>query len=249
MHMKTTNKILLGVFVLILIAIAILMVVVRVQLKAAVFIEPSGQVVSSAVDLPAFNGIEASGNLNLLIRQGDHHEVVVRADDNLMEYILTEVEDEVLKISMRAWAGKNATIEMEVDLVEIGSLVAQGGANVQSQNTLKGNVLRHVVHSGAISRLNIDFDLLQLDLHSGAQVTIGGRVREMTAKNNGGSMLDASALEAETVDLSTNTGSQSDLFVTGSLEVKANTGSLVNYTGNPLHKEISANTGAVVNPR
>ena len=247
--MKTTNKILLGAFVLILIAIAVLIVFIRVQLKATVFIEPSGNIITNSVDVTAFNGVDASGSLSLLIRQGDQHKVVVRADDNLMEHIRTEVNDEVLNVTLRAWAGKNASIEVEVDLVEIGSLVAQSGARVRAENGLKGQILHHVVNSGAKSWLAIDFDRIELEVSSGAEAIIRGRVREMTAKNNAGSMLDASLLEAESVKLSTSAGAQTDLFVTESLEVKANTGSMVNYTGNPLHKEISAGTGAQVNPR
>jgi hypothetical protein len=247
--MKTTNKILLGVFVLILIAVTVLMVFIRVQLKAAVFIEPSGNIITNAVDVPPFNGIDASGSMSLLIRQGDQHKVVVRADDNLMEHIRTEVKDEVLNVTLRAWAGKNASIEVEVDMVEIGSLVAQSGARVHAEDGLKGKILHHVVNSGAKSWLAIDFDRLELEVSSGAEAIIRGRVREMTAKNNAGSMLDASSLEAENVKLTTSAGAQTDLFVTESLEVKANTGSMVNYTGNPLHKEISASTGAQVSPR
>jgi hypothetical protein len=247
--MKTTNKILLGLLVLILLVITVFMVVIRVQLKAAVFVEPSGQIITNRVVVPPFNEIEASGNLKMFVRQGDRYEVLVRADDNLMEYILAEVDGETLNVSFRGWSGKNATIEIEVDLRDLKSLKAMAGANIRSEGTIQGDVFRHIVNSGAQSLLYIDFNFLELELSSGGNASLNGRIREMNAKNDAGGILEASGLEAEKVKLSTSAGSVSNLFVTEELEVKASTGSTVNFTGNPLVKEISSSTGASVNPR
>lgn len=247
--MKTTNKILIGLFVLILIGITVFLIALRIQVKSAVFVEPSGNIVTKAIDVTTFTGIDASGNIKLQVRQGSSHEVTVRADDNLMEYVITEVNNDVLKVSLRAWGGKDATIEVDIELVDIGSLLASAGARVHAENVLRGQILDHAVNSGAQSVLQIDFDKLELVVGSGAETLIGGRVREMIARNSGGGLLNAAALEAEKVKLNSSSGAQSDLFVTESLEVRASSGSVVNYTGNPLQREVSSSSGAQVNPR
>lgn len=247
--MKTTNKILLGLLIVCMLAITVFMVIIRVQLKSAVFVEPSGNVITSRVEMPVFHGIDASGKLNMIIRQGNNHDVIIRADDNLMEMIRTDVKDEILNVSFRGWSGKNATIEVEVNLAEIELLKAMAGVKIHSEGTISGHSLRHVVNAGAESRLEIQFDFLELELNGGGNANLRGFVREMKARNNAGGTIEASGLETEKLSISANAGSVSHVFVTGELDVKASTGSVVNYTGDPLVKNITSGSGASVNAR
>ncbi|MFO7999330.1 MAG: head GIN domain-containing protein [Bacteroidales bacterium] len=247
--MKTTNKILLTLFMLILISITIVMVTFRVKLKSTVFIEPSGQVVTNEPELPAFNAIDVSGRWNMTLEQSETGKVVVQSDDNLTEYIRLEVKDQVLEVSFKGWTGKHATLDIHVSVADIESLIAANSARIEAIGTIRGNSLEHKISSGAMSELTLDFEELILEAHSGAHTILKGMVGHMVATSSAGSEINASGLQAGSAELETSSGSRNELFVTGELSVDANSGSIVNYTGNPVVRDLSTSSGARVNPR
>lgn len=247
--MKTTNKILLSLFILILIIITVVMVTFRVKLKSTAFIEPSGQVVTNEPELPTFNAIDVSGRWNMTLEQAETSKVVVQSDDNLMEYIMVEVIDDVLEVSFKGWTDRNATLDIHVSIVDIESLIARNSARIEAMETIRGNTLEHKVYSGAMSEVTLDFEEIILEAHAGAHATLKGMVGHMVATSSAGSEINASALQAGNVELETSSGSKNDLFVTGELSVDANSGSIVNYTGNPIVRDLSTSSGARVNPR
>ena len=61
--------------------------------------EGSGVSATQARDVAAFNSVELAGSNNVLIRVGGKQSVVVRADDNLLDRVTTEVQSGRLVIA------------------------------------------------------------------------------------------------------------------------------------------------------
>jgi len=61
-------------------------------------IRGSGNVIREERDVSGFTGVKVSNQGDLKIELGDREKLVIEAEDNLMEYIETYVEDGVLKI-------------------------------------------------------------------------------------------------------------------------------------------------------
>jgi hypothetical protein len=54
--------------------------------------EGSGVAATQARNVAAFNSVELAGSNNVVIRVGEKQSVVVRADDNLLDRVTTEVQ-------------------------------------------------------------------------------------------------------------------------------------------------------------
>ena len=61
-------------------------------------IKGSGVVTKETRDLKNFTGVKTGTSIDIYLTQGNKFEVVVEADDNIIEHIVTEVDDGVLKV-------------------------------------------------------------------------------------------------------------------------------------------------------
>jgi hypothetical protein len=245
--MKTSNKILLGLFILILAGITILMIMFRVSVDRTPGLEGSGRVVRQDREITAFHAIDVSGKIQVELSLGDRESLSLEADDNLLEHLRTEVVDHVLTISLEGWGIRNATLNVAVGFTELEAIEGSGGARIRATDTVQGTFLRHSLASGAYSELELRLEELALDLSGGAHAFLKGEVQKVTAKSSGGSEIRASQLFVEDCSLETSSGSLNELHVTGLLGINASGGSQVNYTGNPLLREVSSSGGARIN--
>ena len=244
--MKTTNKILLATLILILVALTVLMVTVKVNIKRGPVTQGSMNVITETRQVASFRAIEASGSVKVELFQGEEVGLTVEADDNLLELIVTEVDNEVLKIQLKERVGKHEALDVKVAFVTLEALRVSAGAHVTTVNTLVGLALEHVISSGAFSDLNLEFETLTLEATSGAHAKLAGKVNELFLKSNAGSEVDASQLQAENADIRTSSGAVNHIFVNNEMSIDASSAALVTYGGNPQIKTMKTNSGAEV---
>ncbi len=244
--MKTTNKILLATLIAILAVSTILMVIVRLNVNFRPLTEGSMNVVSENRQISSFNAIEASGPMKVELLQGDDFGLTIEADDNLMELIVTEVNDQVLTIRMKERVINYNALNVKVAFVTLEALKLSAGASVYSLNTIVGHTLKHIISSGAISELELNFEELIVEASSGARAKLAGKVRELFIDSSSGSGVMASDLQAENASIKTSSGSVNHVFVNNEISVDASSGAVVNYGGRPTIRNLKTSSGGAV---
>ena len=105
----------------------------------------SGNIVSESRAVTDFTRINLLGSGELIIVQGDHYALEVETDDNLMEYIKTEVQGDTLEIGFTSAAtGKNLRpTDSFVFTVSVRDLdeVELGGSGTISAVSLESDML------------------------------------------------------------------------------------------------------------
>lgn len=244
--MKTSNKIMLAALILLLVMLTVLLVFVRVNLKLGPLTEGSMNVVTETRQIASFKAIEASGGLTIELLQDDTIGLTIEADDNLIELVVTEVDDEVLKIHLKERVGKHKALDVKVAFVTLEALRASAGVRVTSVTTLVGLALEHALSSGAYSDLNLDFETLTLEATSGSHAKLAGKVSELFIKSNAGSQVEASELQAQNATINTSSGAVNHIFVNNEMSIDASSGALVSYGGQPVNKSIETSSGGEV---
>lgn len=244
--MKTTNKILLGSFIIILLITFILMVLLRLNMNLGPAIEGSMNVSTQKREISSFNAIEASGAVKIELLQNNEIGLTIEADDNLIELIITEVTDSVLKIRLNEKVGRHKALDVKVDFVTLQALKASAGASISSVNTIVGLALRHIISSGAISNLELDFESLTIESSSGAHSTLTGKVREVFINSSSGAMVDARELVAEKATVKSSSGAINHIFVNNEMSIDASSGAIVNYYGQPTVRNQKTTSGGTI---
>ncbi len=201
-------------------------------------------------NVQSFHAIKVSAGIDLYLKMGDAEEVKVVADDDIIDKLITEVDDGTLKIYMkntsswRNWGRKTRKVYVRVK--ELDKLHASSGSDVQSDNTLKGETLDVKASSGSDVRLDVHYKNFSVDTSSGSDARISGKTKNLEAEASSGSDIKAQELESVNCRVSVSSGSDATVNVTGEIYAKASSGGDIRYYGNPQTRDINKSSGGDV---
>lgn len=198
-----------------------------------------------------FHGISVSSGIDLQITQKNIEEVIVEADSDDQDKIITKVEDGILKIYMRekSWPSlnwNNKRRKVFVSFKTLDQLQVSAGSDVNAPSALKSDKLNVDVSSGSHVKLELDANELHVETSSGSDVSLNGKATVFHASASSGSDIDAGALESNKCFANASSGSNIKVNVTGELDANASSGGDITYTGNPKTKNVRESSGGDV---
>ncbi|MEL7587659.1 MAG: head GIN domain-containing protein [Prolixibacteraceae bacterium] len=203
---------------------------------------------SESRHVDTFNSIFVSSGIDLYLTQGSRQDVKVEAEPELIGKIITQVENGVLKISIRDkmnWdLGWNLTRKVYVTFVDLHELDASAGSDVYAQNPFKLRELKVSSSSGSdVNIADLTASFVSVVTSSGADATISGKTEKMFADASSGSDLDCGGLVSGDCEARASSGSDATVHVTGSLKARASSGGDVRYLGKPVSKDVDESSG------
>lgn len=189
-------------------------------------VKGSGNVVSEKRALADFNAIEVGGVFDVEVVAQKEFSVEVEADDNLLQYIRTEVNGGTLEIRTKKRISPKSKIRVRVSAPNIESLHTSGASK--------------------LSLANVKNDLLKVDASGASKIKIDGETRNLEVELSGASRLNAENLKAENVSVDGSGASSAAVNVSGDLKADLSGASKVTYTGNPRNLEKSTSGASSV---
>ncbi len=203
-------------------------------------IQGNGDVVTETRDLNSqFSAVSAGSGLEVLLIEGNQQEVIVEADSNLHEHILTYVKDNVLHIKTEDNIGRAESKLVRVTYTDLNTIITTSGANLRADGTVTSKNLRIVTTSGGNANLAINCKNLDATATSGGILNLSGTAVTATAKCTSGANLSAEDVRAESVVARATTGGNLNVYAGSSFDGSATTGGNVSYLGNPDNVAIS----------
>jgi hypothetical protein len=201
-----------------------------------------------------FHGVSVSTGIDLYLIQKNVEEVVVEADSDDLEKIITKVEGGILKIYIKekSWFNMNwntAPRKVFVSFKTLDKLEASAGSDVNSQGILRLEKLDVDASSGSDIKLELDVNELSVGSSSGSDISLKGKATNMQANASSGSDINASELQTKKCNASVSSGSDIRVFVTDELDANASSGGEISYSGNPSRKDINESSGGDVHGR
>jgi len=156
----------------------------------------SGNIVTHNIGSLGYEGIDASYSVKVIVTEPASSDVIVRADDNLLEYVELKVRDGILEVSldekMRGTDMQECTIEIFVpDNGRIRSLKASGASRIEVRTPLHADEME--IEASGASHICGDIEARELEAEisgaSGAQLTL--KADECSIETSGASNLTA----------------------------------------------------------
>ncbi len=127
--------------------------------------EGSGVAATQTRDVAAFQGVELAGSNNVVVRVGEKQSVVVRADDNLISRVTTEVQQSKLVVGQTP--GNFTTkvpMRVLVSVPSLDALTLSGSGNMLVQGIKAHDLIVTLSGSGRLSgsgsATNLDVTIL-----------------------------------------------------------------------------------------
>ena len=180
-----------------------------------------------------FTAIRTSTGLDVNITQENQNAVIVEADENLQNLIVTEVENGVLKIysEKNIWSAKSKKVH--VSIKTLNSLKASSGSDVRTVKKIQSEEISIGASSGASVRMTVVANSIATNTSSGATIRVSGSADNHAAKASSGSSIKAYDLMSKNVIVKVSSGANIDIHASEKIEARASSGGDIDYKGAP----------------
>ncbi|MNK21515.1 hypothetical protein D3C87_397740 [compost metagenome] len=228
--------------------------------------------VGSERNVPAFNGIETSSGVDVEFTQSSKQSVVVKVEPEKQQFVITEVENGVLKIFVRNKGVKNLnfnSLKVVVSGPKLSKLITKSGsifkavnpvsestfvASCSSGSQVSGSFKISTntaldVSSGVSVKMNLETKSLALEASSGSSIKLSGKADSGVYSASSGSSISAGDFVTKSAVVDASSGASVKINTTESLTASATSAASVQYKGNPSKVTKSANerTGSTIN--
>jgi hypothetical protein len=184
---------------------------------------------SEVRNVSGFKGVDVGGIFQVEVTVGKDFAVEVEADDNLLQYIKTEVEHGVLKIETTERINSHTPMRIRISAPDIESVGASGACKV--------------------SVAGVKNSALNVDTSGASKIKVAGETQDLNIEVSGASNIDAESLKAQTATVDASGASKVSVFVTERLTSDASGASRIAYSGNPTSVDKKTSGASSVSPK
>ncbi len=205
----------------------------------------NGMVVSETREVTEeFSEVSASEGLSVYVTNGTGFEITVKADENIIDLIKTDIKNNRLRIHTAENIGK-ATKKVFVTLPEVTALKSSSGAYLSTENLIKSDRLEIDTSSGANINVEMDVSEVDIDASSGANLTLYGNAHKVYVDASSGANINAEKLISKVCHADASSGGNLSIYVSGDLTANASSGGNISYSGEALVTKKKSVSGSV----
>lgn len=194
----------------------------------------NGKVVTKERDVSEdFTEVRGSAGLDVYLTQGNENKIVVEADENLHQYIETNIENGKLHVTTSDNIGWSKAKKVYVTFKELNNIEASSGADVVGKSVIKSQNLALKSSSGAELKVEVFAQELTVKSSSGAEVEVLGKATSLKADASSGAEIDAKELLVINCEAKASSGAEVVVNVQDKLETQVSSGGEIKYYGNP----------------
>jgi hypothetical protein len=196
-------------------------------------ISGNGKTATEQREVGEYHAIDVGSGFDVVLYQDGKHELLVEADSNLIEYIVTKVNDGVLHISLKKHITTSNKLIVHAHFNNLDQLSVSGGADITGTGMLKSENFALDASGGADVNLQIDIDKLNINASGGSDVNFAGTSNIININASGGSDLNLFELSVDEANVEASGGSDVKIYVLNKLHVEASGAADVIFKGKP----------------
>jgi hypothetical protein len=197
-----------------------------------------------------FNAIKTVGSIDIEITSGDTYAVSVENDDNLLQYVETNVHDGTLIVDYKdGFSINNDHAKVYVTAPSLNKIGVSGSGDVSSQGIIKNasKIELNISGSGNI-KAGVDAPAIEVSVGGSGDITLTGRTKDFAGEVSGSGDVNCGGLESENATVRVSGSGNAHVFASVHLSASASGSGDVYYRGNPPSPEIHTSGSGSVQP-
>lgn len=202
-------------------------------------IKGSGNIITQTRNVNEFEGIKSTGSIDIEITNDANQSVKVEADDNVMPYILTTVEDGLLDVRYKSdMSFINSHAKVYVSAQTLKKILLSGSGDITSKDTLKNaeQIDISVSGSGDIEAL-VDAPKVTANVGGSGTITLVGKTKDFNCNVGGSGDIKSNRLLSENTNATVSGSGSAHVFASLHLVAKVSGSGDIYYSGNPASPE------------
>lgn len=188
-----------------------------------------GDLQTEVFDLPEFDSFTIRGSMDVVLRQGDTQFVEVRARENILPLVASQVRGRRWEITTNQCTRGNTNITVFITLPDIEGIEIVGSGDVISEGSL-------------------DLDAIDLQITGSGDIQLNGTILEQTISVVGSGSVDNFGVQSQNINAFVSGSGDIAVTVSESLEATIVGSGDIFYRGNPQNIQSSVTgSGDLVN--
>ena len=232
-------------------------------------IQGNGKVSEEIRNESGFQEVRVNRSIHLVLTQSPQYMVQVKADENLLPYILTEVRDNQLRVTVKdnvrlmnykeltvyvsapeftlLGATTSSTLEINGPLKASSlKLFANTSAHLMADQGVETTSLKVEMNTSARAEVNAKATDAEISTGTSSRLDLRGSAESMILKMSTSSRVEAVNFQVKTLGVEASTSSRASVSVSERIEGHLNTSSRVEYAGSPS-MNVRTNTSGRIN--
>lgn len=208
-------------------------------------IKGNGNTVSIDRSVGKYDEIAVSGWFDVALVTGKEGQLVVEGEENLLDYIITEVQNGKLVIKQEKGVNLKPSsweegIRITVPVESIDALSLSGSGDIVGKTSIKTSNFKAAMSGSGDITLDLETQSLSASMSGSGDMNLSGKSKDFEATISGSGDIKAYDLIADNVEA--NVSGSADIKVTGNKMLKARVSGSgdISYRGNP--KKIDTKT-------
>ena len=201
-------------------------------------ISGNGKTVSIERSVGDYDGVSISGWFDVDLVDGKEGELTLKGEENLLDYIITEVDNGKLVIKVKKGYNLKPSnwkdgIRITVPVDRIDAVTLSGSGDIVGKKTIESKNFKTTMSGSGDITLSVKSENMTATMSGSGDMNLSGSTGHFEATISGSGDIKAYDLEADTVD-ATVSGS-ADIKVTAKEMIKARVSGSgdISYRGNP----------------
>ena len=208
----------------------------------------NGNMETEQRSVSGFNGVSSFGSFDITVISGDTHSVSVEADENLLPYIETTVDDNRLKIRTRK--GYNlrprSDIRITVTAPSFRELSTHGSGSISGKNLIRSAESAKLQISGS-GNISVDMEAPSVDaeIAGSGNISVSGETKEFSSSIHGSGDIRAGKLKTQESKVEIAGSGDVEVFASSKLDIRIMGSGGVKYRGDAQVNTNIAGSGSV----
>ena len=208
----------------------------------------NGEVVTTARTINDFNQLEVKGPFKVTLTSALNNKIQLTTDANLMDQIITEVNDQTLSIRLKKHTylkpSKGKPIHIKVPLVALKSVLHAGSGKIYAEEAFRTNAIA-ITHSGSGKiHLSLTARNTTVVLSGSGKIELEGSTNKLITKLSGSGNIRLADFKAVEGEVRLSGSGNIDVNCNETLDAKVSGSGNVRYKGEPSKRLISKVSGS-----
>jgi hypothetical protein len=212
-------------------------------------IEGHGNVVTKERKTDAFSSLKVSSGIDVYLKQGNNESVTVEADQNLHEYILTEVRGGTLNVYSEYNIRHAEKMRVYVTMKDINSIKTSSAGDVIGETPITSDRLELSASSAGDIKLEVHAKKIDIDISSSGDISVTGETDILRADLSSAGDLNAYDLIAREADVSVSSAGDADVYASERITARASSAGDINYKGDPKYIDAHSSSAGGIHRR
>jgi len=231
------------------IAITILSISFAGNAQFRTTVRGNGNVVTKERKTESFTGVKASSGIDVYLTQGNTESMSVEADENLHEYIITEVRGGILNVYTDANIREAEKKIVYVTIKQVKSVSTSSAGDIVGQSPIKTDMLELSASSAGDIKLEVYANEIDIDISSSGDITLSGEAAKLDVDLSSAGDLNAYNMLVKEADVSVSSAGNADINVSEKIFARASSAGDINYMGNPKYVDARSSSAGSIRKR